>query len=845
VLLNGHWNWLRKSKKNELKKFTDRLKMINYTDQSKYEEYLIGEGRRRFIKELAEARGKEYTSSTMPSRVIQNDFLLELNQHIEDRVKELKLIAAKDNLSASAWRIERIATDFISYRMLSMLTFKTILDNYAQNREPLAVKIANTIGGRIEDEVRFAYYDKEFNEKDSYVINKWVARPGANPKNRREAVLNISNKIADSNGITRFVEWSPKEKTSLGLFMLEMAAELNLIDLVNVRVSKKLVKKVVFKDKHIQDRFIQYADAFLEGAHLNHPLIEPPKNWELSEGYAKDNNSGGYHTDVMRDRKFMSRDYDSLSVFGQKTTDTLNTLQTTAWRIDSQMLEIANTLNDKFISVDSFRVPEFDKPTSGGCPAHILADKELHKKWRQDKAELHTRYQEMYRYSVRSRQTLKIAGDYEHTTFFLSWSADYRSRFYPMQSWLHPQATDFEKSLLKFRDGCKITAENIDYCKQAIGAAYKGSRISHDERIQWVDNNAELLRHIAENPESTVALWEVAKEPWQFLQLCLEWHSVVVTKQHSYWKVPIGADATASGLQLLSGMRLDKQGMKYANLLAPETPSSPPEDAYMKVLEYARELAADGYPHLEKYLHWRSLGKPALMVSLYNGSWRTIRESIVEALEDEGVKVIPKKEAYCQYDTTEFIHYSDTSHLTTIIRKASRMVFPMAFEALDYLSKVFKAAVKKAPSRIYWTVPTGDTIHVQIHEFNTEEIATKHYGRVKVVADGTRNGKGAIDSDRVVAAAIPGFVHSFDAALCKEAFSQWLHPLALTHDCFKCLPSDMERALDRVRDAFVTIVKDNPLKQLAEDLGVQDSVPELPLGDGKLNDIYNSKYMFN
>ena len=55
----------------------------------------------------------------------------------------------------------------------------------------------------------------------------------------------------------------------------------------------------------------------------------------------------------------------------------------------------------------------------------------------------------------------------------------------------------------------------------------------------------------------------------------------------------------------------------------------------------------------------------------------------------------------------------------------------------------------------------------------------------------------------------------------------------------------MDRALDRVRDAFVSIVKDNPLERLAKDLDVEEEVQVLPLGDGKLSDIYESRYMFN
>ena len=52
-------------------------------------------------------------------------------------------------------------------------------------------------------------------------------------------------------------------------------------------------------------------------------------------------------------------------------------------------------------------------------------------------------------------KSMAMAKEYKHKTFYHSWFVDWRGRFYPQQSWLQPQSTDFEKSLLRFRDGCQ------------------------------------------------------------------------------------------------------------------------------------------------------------------------------------------------------------------------------------------------------------------------------------------------------------------------------------------------------------------------------------------------------
>ena len=70
-----------------------------------------------------------------------------------------------------------------------------------------------------------------------------------------------------------------------------------------------------------------------------------------------------------------------------------------------------------------------------------------------------------------------------------------------------------------------------------------------------------------------------------------------------FWKVPVEVDATASGLQLLSAMRRDPVGMKYVNLLPPESEDDDPQDAYMQVLLSVAEQMAARVPHSLIYSH--------------------------------------------------------------------------------------------------------------------------------------------------------------------------------------------------------------------------------------------------
>ena len=102
------------------------------------------------------------------------------------------------------------------------------------------------------------------------------------------------------------------------------------------------------------------------------------------------------------------------------------------------------------------------------------------------------------------------------------------------------------------------------------------------------------------------------------------------------------------------------------------------------------------------------------------------------------------------------------------------------------------------------------------------------------------------DTTKQVSSFAPSFVHCYDAALLKEAFSDWSHPIAVIHDCIRVLPFDTDRAMDRIRDAFTSIVDGDPLARLADDLDVPSTkLKRLPQLEKDLSAVQHSKYMFN
>jgi hypothetical protein len=85
----------------------------------------------------------------------------------------------------------------------------------------------------------------------------------------------------------------------------------------------------------------------------------------------------------------------------------------------------------------------------------------------------------------------------------------------------------------------------------------------------------------------------------------------------------------------------------------------------------------------------------------------------------------------------------------------------------------------------------------------------------------------------------PAVVHCHDAALLK-------YPITLIDYCIRVLPGDMDRALNRIRDGFTSVVSGDAVGRLAYYLAVgEEQLPRLPQLDGELATILEFQYTFD
>ena len=809
--------------------------MIN--SQVQHEIDLSREATNQIRKQVQTAKQKGYFSSTQFGREfvksILQDFAKEL---VEATEKPARGRATTTNI-ARCWREIKDVFEYLEPQELSAVCLKLILDSFGSSKfnTPTTQQAASKIGRGIEDEVRAIYYSRVAPDDVVAAQRKELTTPGSNPHYRRYGAKHTVEKMLGSRGWDRdkyFPNWSYAFRTQIGLFVLDVSLSTGFTTRAVRRLGKNKTQGFIDLSDEVKAQILIFQDALERNSFKNYPLIERAREWEFLPGPSRHNYSGGYFMEWVRG-PLCRKHHDS--EFGNDAINLLNTLQRTAWSIDSDVFQWQQKCLDEGISIGKLKAVLEDPELSHAMPLDLRKlpkDDPKRIEWRKKRAHKKILFYDSVRKSQRSRTALSLAGRFlKYPRFFLSWSCDYRGRMYSQQSFLHHQSSDFERALITFSDGCKLDESGEQWAAQAIGSARLGSKVSFEERARWTYMSKELIQAIADDPLRLSSQWEGADEPWQFLQLALEWNRVVLKKDKYLWDVPIGADSTASGLQLLSAMRRDPIGMKYANLYPSDGANSKPFDAYQEVLRIARELARKKQEtqRLTEYLNNRKLGKPVLMKLLYNSSPSTNKSDVREFFIDKGLY-------------PETISERDIKLLTDLIRDASRSLFPMAFETLDWIQKLNKVAKANGNGSRTWSTPTQDLIHLIEYKYMTKTIRTTHHGEVTI---GTGEPKG-IDHKAIAKALAPSFVHSYDAAVLKSSFREWTKPITLIHDCLKVLPNDMERARERIRKGFVHVCSGDPLARLADDLGVtEQQLPRLTQGTGDLLQVLDSAYMFN
>ena len=394
----------------------------------------------------------------------------------------------------------------------------------------------------------------------------------------------------------------------------------------------------------------------------------------------------------------------------------------------------------------------------------------------------------------------------QYEEVFLPATMDFRGRVYAKPH-LNHQRADYVKAMWLFSEGEPLTYTGLEHLKIHIantGDFDKMSKAPFADRVKWVDDNFPRIYETIQDPWSDL-WWTEADSPFCFLAACHAYCEWFENPDHYVCHLPVAIDGSCSGLQHYSAMLRDEQGAKSVNLV----PTEQPEDVYKEVANIVNELVlADHDDPLAK--EWlahkidRKVTKRATMTLCYGSKQYGWREQLMEDFMNQYKKEIAvgKREAHPFSEPGKASGY-----MAKKLDKALRMTVKAAVEGMDWLQET-SSLLAKENKPITWTTPVGFPVVNGYYEPIIKDIDIKVRGRRyrnKLLLGYTDKLKATKQRSTIA----PNFVHSFDAChlmmVALAAKKEGINSFLLIHDSFGCLPSDMERFSEIVREQFVEL----------------------------------------
>lgn len=560
--------------------------------------------------------------------------------------------------------------------------------------------------------------------------------------------------------------------------------------------------------------FLRAKEALLEQAEgfaaCLWPMLCEPNDWINGA-------DGGYLTNELRRLNKLIRSVVSRRCSVRRDSAALamlNRLQKVPYRINPEILDLANFCMEHRLTVGKFRAEEPTPPPPKPEPWETASEEDK-LAYRRARTEIEDNNSALAQKNYRTTECLFVANKYKDDTFWIPWSFDFRGRVYPIPTSLSPQGTDFEKSLIYFEEEGPVNDWWLGF---QVATTWGLDKAPMEERLAWAKENHDFISMIASDPKGTIAEWSGAEEPWCFVAAAIEYYHCVITKTKQTSGLPVSVDATCSGLQHLSALALDRTAAEMVNVV----PTPKPSDGYAIVAEKAKE-------ELPEHLHpliTRKVTKRTVMTTPYGVTENSARDYIRQELK--GVELEPGELQ---------------AIVKAVYRYAVKQVFAGPCNSMEFIQKTAGEVIKSGRTHLEWVTPSGFPVVQEYRRNDCERVNTKLLGQRLQTHLLKPFDERQIDLSKARTASSPNLVHSLDAALLHLVFAEWEQPFTVIHDCVLGRSCDMDQMGKAIRDKFVEIYSQPVLKNWAEQLGV-DFDESVMINTLDINDVQNSSYFF-
>ena len=697
------------------------------------------------------------------------------------------------------------------------------------HKPPVAQKIACQIANDASDIIAYQQA-KEANytdwKKQSKFIKNWT----------------LKRCRAFAEKMQTNVKLSTKAKHSFGHHMLEIACSSNIIEMRKEKIKTR-------SGKFRTCSFIEFHPEILKELHKRHdilqnstlvyrPMLIPPVDHTLiaSGGYISRNlrkpvvqrYQNNYFGNMPKQQKF--------SEPSELVLRGINGMQKTEWVVDVKVYEVMKNLFENGTQLANLPPYDFDgfmyteEYPKGGT-------KEDQAKWMQIREECWGNWYKSEQARGRMLVRLALAEDLIAWDYFYHvYTLDFRGRAYTTCELLSPQSSDFDRGLIKFAARKPLNSEGIYWRKVNIANLFDQDKGTFDERVQWVDDNHDMLLRIAQDPyENKEWIDDRKKKNKSFRRLQAAFDYAM---EDNCSDIAVQLDGKCNGNQHWSSIMRDE---KIAHLTS-VAPDEKPQDLYQyvadNVTEYCRVHINENLWFNQFLDYWetginRDVTKRSTMCEAYGLTFYGIQKYI--RLEGH-VDWVPRA-----------TRGGAIVELARATQAALDQTLSSSNAGKAYLKEISDVA-SDLNQHLCWTTPSGFKVIHYYTQIQTRRSIAKLFNSRELhffVKTDIPNGKAAKQ------AISPNYIHSLDAAhmflVLATLLAHGITDFCMIHDSYGCHANDVPLMAKTTREEFAGMHRKNQLQFFKEDveksLGV--NLPDVPVqGDFDVDSVLDSQYFF-
>jgi len=446
------------------------------SNQEQHEIDTTVEALRKRQQQVRKAIERGYFSSTPEGQQLTRDVFIGYSRAVEAHITWL--VGRNGRFASAAAHLFFQLKDLeVSYDHLAFVALRKLID-CIHTKQNQRTHVCTVIGRSIQEELRNHFFTLNLDEDGKKIRDKRLKKTRSTPKYRNLGVkLSMERRLLEKGWAKDdlYQDWPSLLCTQVGSLLLDAAVKERYFEVPTKWVAKNRSEKFVVPSPALEKHLTKRTGQIDELVTTQEVLIEPPLDWQLQEGEARFNFSGGYYLPSTRKPNnplCRGRHYETR--FGSDAINLLNTLGRTALQVDPHVFEVIDDCWEKQHSIAGFNSPFENPELNQEMPDHLKALDKKHPDrvaWRKRQAYLHDQEQEHIE-KTRSAEAVLCSARKNQTRprFWLSWSCDFRGRIYSQQSWLDPQSRDFERSVLRFADGCRLDEQGKEWAARAVGS---------------------------------------------------------------------------------------------------------------------------------------------------------------------------------------------------------------------------------------------------------------------------------------------------------------------------------------------------------------------------------------